>query len=405
MDLIVIGQGYVGLPLAIRAAEAGYKVTGFDLDEDKINKLKAGYTTSPDVPSEQIIRLQSQNKIEFTYKLSNINQPAIFVIAVPTPLNPKHEPDLSMLKNACNIVAKVVKDGSLIINESTSYIGTLRNLIKPTIDTISDLKNLMYATAPERIDPGNKVWDMSNTPRLISGLTNESTQKALDFYRKFCKELKKVSKPEVAEAAKLFENTFRQVNIALVNEFSTIADKLDFSTHEAISAAGTKPYGFMPFFPSIGVGGHCIPVDPIYLSYSAETVGLETNFINLADKINLSMAKNVAKRIEVKMGGDLTGKRIQIAGIAYKAGVSDMRESPAVQLMKEIKDLGAILSWHDPLVKRFSDEISIPLDPTINLGLIVTPHEEIDFSVWLDAKTNVLDLSASPKNYGWPKFL
>ena len=310
-----------------------------------------------------------------------------------------------MLKNACNIVAKVVKDGSLIINESTSYIGTLRNLIKPTIDTISDLKNLMYATAPERIDPGNKVWDMSNTPRLISGLTNESTQKALDFYRKFCKELKKVSKPEVAEAAKLFENTFRQVNIALVNEFSTIADKLDFSTHEAISAAGTKPYGFMPFFPSIGVGGHCIPVDPIYLSYSAETVGLKTNFINLADNINLSMAKNVAKRIEVKMGGDLTGKRIQIAGIAYKAGVSDMRESPAVQLMKEIKDLGAILSWHDPLVKRFSGEISIPLDPTINLGLIVTPHEEIDFSVWLDAKTNVLDLSASPMNYGWAKFL
>ena len=217
--------------------------------------------------------------------------------------------------------------------------------------------------------------------------------------------LKKVSKPEVAEAAKLFENTFRQVNIALVNEFSTIADKLDFSTHEAISAAGTKPYGFMPFFPSIGVGGHCIPVDPIYLSYSAETVGLETNFINLADKINLSMAKNVAKRIEVKMGGDLTGKRIQIAGIAYKAGVSDMRESPAVQLMKEIKDLGAILSWHDPLVKRFSGEISIPLDPTINLGLIVTPHEEIDFSVWLDAKTNVFDLSASPMNYGWTKFL
>lgn len=405
MDLIVIGQGYVGLPLAIRAAEAGYKVAGFDLDEDKINRLKAGYTTSPDVLSKQIIKLQSQNKIEFVSELPTLNQQVIFVIAVPTPLGPNHEPDLSMLKNACNIVAKVVKDGSLIINESTSYIGTLRNLIKPTIDIISDLKNLMYATAPERIDPGNKVWDMSNTPRLISGLTDESTQGAFDFYRKFCKELIKVSKPEVAEAAKLFENTFRQVNIALVNEFSTIADKFEFSTHEAINAAGTKPYGFMPFYPSIGVGGHCIPVDPIYLSYSAETVGLETNFINLADAINLSMAKNVAKRIEVKMGGNLTGKRIQIAGIAYKAGVSDMRESPAALLMEKLKKLGARLTWCDPLVKNFSDEISIPLDPTIDLGLIVTPHEDIDFSVWLDAKTKVLDLSASPTNYGWPKFL
>jgi UDP-N-acetyl-D-glucosamine dehydrogenase len=310
-----------------------------------------------------------------------------------------------MLKNACQIVAKVVKDDSLIINESTSYIGTLRDLIKPTIDTLSGLRNLMYAVAPERIDPGNKAWDMGNTPRLISGLTNESTQKTIDFYQKFCKELKSVSKPEVAEAAKLFENTFRQVNIALVNEFSTIADKFEFSTHEAINAAGTKPYGFMPFFPSIGVGGHCIPVDPTYLSYSAEKVGLETNFIDLANKINISMAKSVAKRILVKIGGDLTGKRIQIAGIAYKAGVSDMRESPAVLLMEELKNLGARLTWCDPLVESFNDEISIPLDPTIDLGLIVTPHKEIDFSVWLDAKTNVLDLSASPTNYGWDKFL
>jgi UDP-N-acetyl-D-glucosamine dehydrogenase len=405
LDLIVIGQGYVGLPLAIRAAAAGYKVIGYDLDENKINKLKAGYTTSPDVSREQIIKLQEQNKIEFVYKLPNIKQKAIFVIAVPTPLNLNHKPDLSMLKNACQIVAKVVKDDSLIINESTSYIGTLRNLIKPTIDTLSGLKNLIYAVAPERIDPGNKEWDMGNTPRLISGLTNESTQKTINFYQKFCKELKSVSKPEVAEAAKLFENTFRQVNIALVNEFSTIADKFEFSTHEAINAAGTKPYGFMPFFPSIGVGGHCIPVDPTYLSYSAEKVGLETNLIDLANKINLSMAKSVAKRILVKIGGDLTGKRIQIAGIAYKAGVSDMRESPAVLLIEELKNLGARLIWCDPLVKSFNDEISIPLDPTIDLGLIVTPHEEIDFSVWLDAKTNVLDLSASPTNYGWDKFI
>ena len=404
-NVIVVGQGYVGLPLSVHAAKSGFKVYGFDISEEKIEQLKKGYTDSPEIKKNDLLRLQKMTKIEFTSTIPKLNERSIIVIAVPTPLDSNRKPDLSMLINACELVATVIVNNSLVINESTSYIGTLRDLIKPTIDKLSSAKDIMYAVAPERIDPGNTKWGMKNTPRVIAGLDDIATQITVKFYSKFCNQIYIASKPEVAEAAKLFENTFRQVNIALVNELSNIADSIGFSTHETIKAASTKPFGFMPFYPSIGVGGHCIPVDPSYLAFSAESVGAEARFINLANITNSSMPKIIAERIKIILDGSLIGKKIQIAGITYKPDISDLRESPALDLINELKSLGASVSWHDPFVTRHNDQQSSKLNSDIDLGLIVTPHDEIDFSIWKKSGVNVLDLSANSTNYGWPKFL
>ena len=405
MDLVVIGLGYVGLPLAFNAAKNGYKVYGYDIDEKKIEGLKSGQTSTPDVKSEDIFDLQKSKKLIFVNKLPEFNSPIIVVIAVPTPLDINREPQLEMLISACDIISAFITSNSLIINESTSYIGTLRNLIKPTIDGKSGVNGLKYAVAPERIDPGNSYWNLCNTPRVIGGIDEDSSDESLAFYSKFCENVKAVSSPEVAEAAKLFENSFRQVNIALVNELAQIADKLNFSTHEAIMAAATKPFGFMPFYPSIGVGGHCIPVDPSYLSYSAELVGVDAKFIKLANQVNSSMPKIITQRVKNYLGEDLAGKQIQIVGISYKPNISDLRESPALDLIKELETAGAKVSWHDPFVNEYNGKQSVALSTEIDLGLIVTPHSQIDFTIWKKTNTNVLDLSANSHNYGWPKFL
>ena len=352
-----------------------------------------------------MLRLQKKEKIEFTSTIPKLNEQSIIVIAVPTPLDLNRKPDLSMLVNACELIAGVIVDNSLVINESTSYIGTLRDLIKPTIDKLSLAKNLMYSVAPERIDPGNAKWGMKNTPRVIAGLDDVATQMTVKFYSKFCDQIHIASKPEVAEAAKLFENTFRQVNIALVNELSNIADVIGFSTHETIAAASTKPFGFMPFYPSIGVGGHCIPVDPSYLAFSAESAGADAKFVKLANITNSEAPKIIAERIKTILEGNLSGKRIQIAGITYKPNISDLRESPALDLINELKSLGASVSWYDPFVTELNEQQSSRLNSDIDLGLIITPHDQIDFSIWKKSGTKVLDLSANTKNYGWPKFL
>lgn len=404
-NLIVVGQGYVGLPIAINAAKSGYKVFGFDINKVKIEQLKNGISGSPEVEEDDLLRLQKVGKIEFTNTIPNLSEKSIFVIAVPTPLDANRKPDLTMLINACELISKVLVDNSLIINESTSFIGTLRNLIQPAIQSNSAAKNIKYAVAPERIDPGNTKWGIHNTPRIISGLDDAATDLARDFYSQFCDIVNIVSKPEVAEAAKLFENTFRQVNIALVNELSNIAEAFDFSTNETILAASTKPFGFMPFFPSIGVGGHCIPVDPSYLAYSAESVGLKFKFIDLANEVNLKMPKITAMRIQSFLGGNLQNKRVQIAGITYKPNIADLRESPALDLIAELHNLGASINWYDPYVPSYKNQVSTELDADIDLGLIVTPHDQIDFSIWRKSGTKVLDLSANSKDYGWPKFI
>jgi len=405
MNLIVVGLGYVGLPLVIAAAKKGFNVTGFDINESKISQLNKGLSYVPDVENVEIKNLIKSNRLRFTSNLKRVANNSIFVIAVPTPLNLERKPNLSMLESACQYIAEVINEGDLVINESTSFIGTVRKLIKPLIESKSGLRNLDFAVAPERIDPGNKKWFIGNTPRLISGLSDDAKNKTMVFYRHFCDEIYEVSTPEVAEAAKLFENTFRQVNIALVNELAQIAHKLNFSTHETIMAAATKPFGFMPFYPSIGVGGHCIPVDPTYLSYSAETVGIDARFIKLANQVNSAMPKIISERIKSNFNGSIAGKRIQIAGISYKSDISDLRESPALELIGELKNLGAEVIWHDPFVDEYKGQHSVELSSEIDLGLIVTPHSQIDFSIWKKASVRVLDLSANSINFGWPKFI
>jgi UDP-N-acetyl-D-glucosamine dehydrogenase len=405
MNLFIIGVGYVGFPLAVNAARYGYNVIAYDISETKIENYKKGIFDSDLVSEKDLFDLQLKGSLIFTNKLTKVVGDSIFVIAVPTPLNSNRDPDISMLKDACNYIADFVGDNDLIINESTSYIGTLRNLIIPIIINKSGKNNLMFAAAPERIDPGNSKWNMKNTPRIVAGITEKSSKEAVNFYSKLCDEIHEVSTPEVAEAAKLFENSFRQVNIALVNELAQIANKLNFSTNEAIMAAATKPFGFMPFYPSIGVGGHCIPVDPSYLSYSADIAGVDAKFIKLANKVNSSMPNIIKERVKDYLGGDLTGKHIQIAGITYKSNISDLRESPALDLIKELENAGAIVSWHDPFVDEYDGKHCVALSGDIDLGLIVTPHSQIDFSVWKKTNIKVLDLSANSNNYGWPKFL
>jgi UDP-N-acetyl-D-glucosamine dehydrogenase len=404
MKISIIGQGYVGQSLAIAAANAGHIVLGYDVNPDLINQLVDGKSYVPGVNSNVLFELQKKGNFTPTTNAQLISNSEIVIIAVPTPLDVNRQPDLSFVFSACKVIAENCHSGTLIINESTSYPGTLRNVIVPTVEKAGK-KEFMFASAPERVDPGNSDWNIGNTPRVIAGLNAEATSKAIQFYSTFCSSLYEASSPEIAEASKLFENTFRQINISLVNEFSIISKALGFSAHEAIKAASTKPFGFMPFFPSIGVGGHCIPVDPIYLSHVAESVGIEPKFIKLANSTNLNMPSVVAHQINNFIQGGLSGKKVQIAGIAYKPGVPDMRESPVVYLIKELKKLGGEVIWCDPLVSEYNGEKSTSLTLDIDLGLIITPHEEFDFSIWKNSKIQVLDLSPNLINFGWPKFL
>ena len=403
MNLTVIGQGYVGLTVAISAAENGHVVFGLDLNEALVNNLLKGRSFVPGIDEERLFPLMKAGAYSPTTDEKSLENSEVIVIAVPTPLDLMRNPDLSYLEAATKLIAKNVNRTALVVNESTSYPGTLRNFIKPILDEASNQKFLL-AVAPERVDPGNLEWNIGNTPRVISGLNDEATSAAIEFYSTFCSNIYAAQNPEVAEASKLLENTFRQVNIALVNEFSEIANLIGFSASEAVKAASTKPFGFMPFFPSIGVGGHCIPVDPSYLRYAASKFGSMTKFIDLANQINLSTAESVARRIQDQFNGELKGVSIQLAGIAYKPGVPDLRESPALLLMEDLFKLGAKVTWCDPLVKEFNNSKSTPLDPNVDLGLIVTPHENIDFLIWKNAGTRVFDLSPNGKSYGWPKF-
>jgi UDP-N-acetyl-D-glucosamine dehydrogenase len=404
MKISIIGQGYVGQTLAVGAAMSGHEVIGLDINAELISNLRRGDSFVPGLDKNLISEIIAKKVYLPTTDFELMKGSKIVVIAVPTPIDENREPDLNAVLAACKSINKVIIDPTLVISESTSYPGTLRGVIKPTVEKASKT-TFRFAVAPERVDPGNQNWNISNTTRVISGLTNEATDQAIEFYSSFCKNIYRASSPEVAEAAKLLENTFRQVNIALINEVSEVMSKLGISANEVVNAASTKPFGFMKFQPSIGVGGHCIPVDPEYLTFFAKKVGGESKLTNLANEINLQRPKQIAQRIQKYLGGDLTGIRIQIAGIAYKTGVPDMRESPAVELITELNQLGAVVSWHDPVVKEFMAQKSCPLDPSINLGLIVTPHSEIIFKPWEEAGTPVIDLSVGPTNLGWPKYL
>ncbi len=376
MKIAIIGQGYVGRSIAQAAVSAGHSVVGFDINLEVISSLKIS------------------GDFKGTNDAAMIGNAEVIVIAVPTPLNGARKPDLSAVKEVCKTISQNVKNPVLVINESTSYPGTLRNEIASVIEKASGLGH-MYASSPERVDPGNEKWTQKNTPRLLAGLTPDATALARKFYSSFCDEIIEVSTPEVAEAAKLFENTFRQVNIALVNEFAQISNALDIPTREVLDAAATKPFGFMSFQPGPGVGGHCIPVDPSYLAYVAENVGVPAEFIKRANQVNLGMPAYVVSRVANDIGS-LKGKKVVVVGISYKANVPDTREAPAVLVIDELKKLAAEVSWHDPVVGTWNGQSSSELKG-FDIVIVVTKHDAVSESAIKASAPYVFDCTGSIK--------
>jgi UDP-N-acetyl-D-glucosamine dehydrogenase len=306
-------------------------------------------------------------------------------------LSEERKPDLSFIDSACKTIARNVNQSVLVINESTSFPGTLRNFIKPKIELYSNSHYAhLYAISPERVDPGRSDFNQKNTPRLYSGLTPEATEKTRMFYSSFCENLIPVSSPEVAEAAKLFENTFRQVNIALVNQFARIAHALQIDTREVLDAASTKPYGFMKFLPSAGVGGHCIPVDPTYLVEAAERAGENPSFIHLANQVNLDMPQYSVERIEKDFSGNLHEKSAIVIGVAYKPNVADTRETPAAGIIEQLEKRGANVSWHDPLVQSWKGQSSAELS-SYDICLVVTMHDLMNVDKILQSSQYIFD--------------
>jgi UDP-N-acetyl-D-glucosamine dehydrogenase len=369
MRVAIIGQGYVGLTIAIGAAGAGHEVVGFDVNKELVNQLNSGTSHIEGISNAEIKNFLSSKTYTASTEASSVNGCDVIVIAVPTPLTESREPDLSFVHAAVELIQNNVKTPTLVINESTSYPGTLRKEIAAHINGIQHL----YASSPERVDPGNTQWGTKNTPRLIGGLTPEAVTKAKEFYSSFCDTVIEVSSPEVAEAAKIFENTFRQVNIALVNEFAQIADALGISGREVLDAASTKPYGFMEFNPGPGVGGHCIPVDPMYLAYIANKVGVPATFIKQANEVNVAMPAYVVKRVISGAGGSVKGKSVVVVGVSYKANVADTRETPAASIIDLLREAGATVTWHDPLVGSWRGENSADLG-ACDVAVVVTKH-------------------------------
>ena len=369
MRVAIIGQGYVGLTIAVGAAAAGYKVIGFDINAALVSELNEGKSHIEGITNGDLSRFLSNQSYLATSDSSLLEGSDVIVIAVPTPLTKERQPDLSYVYAATELIQRNVNSPALIVNESTSYPGTLRKEIAARITGV----NHLYASSPERVDPGNTKWGTKNTPRLIGGLTPEAVTKAKEFYSSFCDTVIEVSSPEVAEAAKIFENTFRQVNIALVNEFAQIADALGISGREVLDAAATKPYGFMEFNPGPGVGGHCIPVDPTYLAYVANAVGVPATFIKRANEVNLAMPAYVLKRVMAGAGGSVKGKSVVVVGVSYKANVSDTRETPAASIIDLLREAGATVTWHDPLVGSWRGEESSELGAS-DIAIIVAKH-------------------------------
>jgi UDP-N-acetyl-D-glucosamine dehydrogenase len=375
--VFIVGQGYVGLTVA-KFAAGKYSVIGFDNNKELVNQLNSGISHIEGIDSKDLAALHARGAYRATFDGAEISDCEIVVIAVPTPLKADRTPDLRHIESACKTIALYARKPMLIINESTSFPGTVRNLIKPLIESLSEKKiEHLYAISPERVDPGRVDWDQTNTPRLYAGLTKEASAKTKEFYSTFCDNLVEVSSPEVAEAAKLFENSFRQVNIALVNELAQISHALGISVRETLDAADTKPYGFMKFSPSAGVGGHCIPVDPSYLAYVAKGLGVPATFIERANLVNLEMPKYIVQRVLADNDGSLAGKTVQVVGVSYKPNIADTRETPAEILIAALKEVGASVSWHDPLVKKWNGSESSLLGG-VDIVIVVTKHDLFD---------------------------
>jgi len=386
VKIAIIGQGYVGLALAKAAVNSGHNVIGFDTNTQVINAIKSQMTSGNFVNTSNYLP---------TDKKAEVKDQEIYIIAVPTPLDKNNLPDISYLNKASELIAASASKGALVINESTSYPGTLREVVITQISRLNEAK-FLYAAAPERIDPANTAWGIKNTPRVIAGIDETSTKAAFEFYKSICDQVIVVSSPEVAEAAKLFENTFRQVNIALVNELAQISEKLNISANEVIAAATTKPFGFMPFSPGLGVGGHCIPIDPIYLAQKARSVGATAAFIDQASKVNQQMPLYILGRVKSLLNNELGGKKVCITGLSYKADVSDLRESPSLVLWKELEKQGAKVSFHDEIVKVYEGVESSSLSANAyDLSVVAIRHTNLDIDGLKKSAPIIFDCTGS----------
>jgi UDP-N-acetyl-D-glucosamine dehydrogenase len=400
MTVGIIGMGYVGVPLAVAFAEAGEKVIAVDIDGRKVESLSRGESHVEDVPSEMLRAVA--DRIEPTTRYSALSEADAVLICVPTPLSPNREPELGPLLDSAAGLSGVLRAGQLVVLESTTYPGTTRERLVPILEE-SGLKagrDVHVAFSPERVDPGRTDYTLRTTPKVVGGLTEACGERAEALYRTVCDTVVRVSTPEVAEMSKLLENIFRSVNIALVNELAVLADRMGIDIWEVVDAAATKPFGFMPFEPGPGMGGHCLPVDPFYLTWRAREFGMATEFIELAGKVNQQMPRFCLEKIERALNDvakPVHGSKIVILGVSYKPGVGDTRESPAVRIMRLLAERGAELVYHDPHVPALpalgleSEELDGAL-AGCDLAVIVTAHPGVDHGRVVEQAPLVVDL-------------
>lgn len=377
----VFGQGYVGLPLSIALVKAGYKVVGFDLDREKIQQIRESQSPIVDIGNSEIQELHKSQNYIATSDLQKCENSTVKIVCVPTPLTNESTPDFYFVTKALDLIGSIMNDKDLVIIESTIAIGSTRSLILNSLNEKAKTKAISFdlVYSPERIDPGSKNWNLNNTPKLVSGLNEASLKRGCQIYSKFIKDLVVCSSFEIAEAAKLLENTFRLVNISFINEFSMLLRAVNIDVLEVIQAAATKPYGFMQFFPSVGVGGHCIPVDPIYLTSFADKVGFQMQTVKTAVKVNNGLPDYFAKLASDFLGG-LKNKKILIVGIAFKKNISDTRESSSIKLLVELRKLGAKVYWHDDLVQHWNGETTSEISDNYDLLVLSTPHDYLRLS-------------------------
>jgi len=400
----VVGLGYVGLPLVVEMARAGFRVVGFDVVGEKVDLINKGSSYIPDVPTERLGSLVESGMIAATMDFSRAAECDAIAICVPTPLDEHRAPDTTYMESAASAVAPHLKPGALVTLESTTYPGTTEEVIQPILESggLRVGTDLFLAFSPERVDPGNRTHQTKNTPKVVGGVTPACTAAAVSLYERFIDTVVPVSSTRAAEMTKLLENIFRSVNIALVNELLRLSERMDINLWEVIDAAKTKPFGFMPFYPGPGLGGHCIPIDPFYLSWKAREYDFHTEFIELSGKINEDMPYYVVRRLMDALNSHrkpLADARILILGVAYKANIDDVRESPAIKIAELLRDKKADIAYHDPFVDAFSVEGG-PV-PSVGLTaeelsgadavLIVTDHDDVDYELVVDNARLVLD--------------
>ncbi len=409
--IAIIGLGYVGLPLALTFAKKGFRVYGMDVDEDRVLKLGKGISYILDTPSSEIKEAISGRKFAVTNDFTSIKEVDAVIICVPTPLYKTKEPDVSYIVAAVKNIKKYMKKGQIIVLESTTYPGTTEEVMLPVLesDGMKEGKDFYLAFSPERIDPGNPNYDTKNTPKIIGGISEKSTEIAKILYEQAIDKVVPVSSAKVAEMVKLLENTFRIVNIGMVNEIMLMCDSLGINVWEVIDAAKTKPYGFMPFYPGPGVGGHCIPIDPIYLSWKARMNGFEARFIDLASQVNSEMPHYVISKVMEGLNErrkPLKGSKILLVGVAYKKDVKDLRESPALEIIDILKKRGAVISYYDPHLPYLKiDGINmknVPFDKksfaAADCVVIVTDHSNVNYKFIAENSGLIVDTRNVMKN-------